>query len=120
MLLEHEVIIANYLKMELELEGFDVMGFVTSGEQAVENVKTLKPDIILMDVKLTGNTDGIAAANIIHKKYNIPIIFMTAYSKLEITEKMKDINPVGCFYKPIYAEILKPVIINYFNNKILT
>jgi len=114
LLVEDEAIVAKYLKMELELEGYLVLDFTPTGEAAVEKAGLDKPDVVLMDIKLAGEMDGVAAAEIITREYGIPIIFMTSYSKLEITKRAKEMKPAGYFNKPVSAEDLKPVIDGLF------
>jgi two-component system, response regulator PdtaR len=114
MLVEDEAIVAKYMKMELELEGFEVTEFIPTGEEAVEKARTNKPDVVLMDIRLAGEMDGITAAEIIIKENGIPIIFMTSYSKLEITKRAKNIKPAGYFNKPVSVEDIKPVIDGLF------
>lgn len=114
MLVEDEAIIARYLRMELELEGFEVMDFIPTGEQAVSLARVKKPDLVLMDIKLAGEMDGVQAAEIIMAELALPIIFMTSYSRLEITRRAKELKPAGYFNKPISAEDLKPLIMEIF------
>jgi len=110
MLVEDEVIIAGYLKLELELEGYIVSGFITTGEEAVEIARIDKPDVVLMDIKLAGEMDGIDAAEIISNESGTPIIFMTSYSRLEITQRAQKITPSRYFNKPVCADDLVPEI----------
>ena len=114
MLVEDEAIVAKYLKMELEEEGYLVLDYIPTGEAAVEKAGLHKPDVVLMDIKLAGEMDGVAAAEIITREYGIPIIFMTSYSKLEITKRAREMKPAGYFNKPVSAEDLKPVIDGLF------
>ncbi|MCF7813747.1 MAG: response regulator [Candidatus Cloacimonetes bacterium] len=114
LIVENEGIIAHYLKLELELEGFDVVGFVASGEEAVKLAAFHLPDIVLMDIKLAGKIDGITAADIISENLQIPIIFMTGYSRFEITQRAKELNPLVFFDKPVSVEVIKSLILDYF------
>ena len=79
LIVEDEVMLSAWLKIQLEDEGYEVCGSFTTGEEAVEFVKETKPDVILMDINLVGKIDGIEAAEVITEKSNIPIIFMTGY-----------------------------------------
>jgi two-component system, response regulator PdtaR len=110
LLVEDEAIIAQYLSLELELEGHEVCGYVATGEEAIQKALSEKPDLILMDINLLGEMDGIQAAEKILEYNYIPIIFMTGYSKLEFTSRAQKLNPLGYFNKPIEVEILSPLI----------
>jgi two-component system, response regulator PdtaR len=114
LLVEDEAIVAQYLSMELELEGYEVCGFVATGEEAIIKAAEEKPDLILMDINLAGEMDGIDSAEVIMTENKIPIIFMTGYSKLEFTDRAKILNPIGYFNKPVEVEMLKPIIDKLF------
>jgi len=117
LVVEDEVIIAKYLKMELELTGYDVCGFVRSGEEAIIKAKEKNPDVILMDINLYGKMDGIDAAKEIISLKDIPIIFCTGYGKKEFVERAQKLNPLAYLRKPILAEEVKEVIDAYFSEK---
>jgi len=111
---EDEAIIAQCLKMELELHGYDVCKFVAEGEEAIETAKEEKPDIILMDINLSGKMDGIEAARQIIALKEIPIIFMTGFNDTNIIKKAKEINPVAYLEKPIEVYEVIPIIESLF------
>src|SRR4030043_1856411 len=79
LLVEDEVITAMLMKIELRKIGYTVAYHVTTGEDAIINAKQNSPDIILMDIRLAGEIDGIEAASIIKSEFDIPIIFITGY-----------------------------------------
>ena len=114
LLAEDEIIIAQCLKMDLEKHGYEVCKFVSRGEDAIETAKKEDPDVILMDIHLSGKMDGIEAAMKIIAHKNIPIIFMTGYNETNIFERAQKINPVACLGKPIEFFELKPVIDSIF------
>ncbi len=114
LVVEDEAIIARYLTMELELEGYEVCGYVGSGEEAVEKMKKENLDLILMDINLKGKIDGIDAAEQIQNLKKIPIIFMTGYSRLEYSERAAKLNPLGYLNKPIEVENIKPLVEKHF------
>jgi diguanylate cyclase (GGDEF)-like protein/PAS domain S-box-containing protein len=83
---------------------------VSTGEQAVEEANIHKPDLVLMDIFLEGEMDGIEAANQIHSRFNIPVIFVTAYNDKQILEQAKISEPYAFITKPfnereLYANI---------------
>ena len=111
---EDEAIIVQCLKMELELHGYEVCKFVAEGEEAIEIAKEEKPDIILMDIHLSGKMDGIEAARQIVALNDIPIIFMTGFNDTNIHKKAQKINPVAYLEKPIEAYEVIPIIESLF------
>ena len=114
LIVEDEAMIAEWLKMEFEDEGFDVLGYVSSGEKAVEVALNKKPEVILMDIYIKGKIDGIEAAQIIKDKLKIPIIFMTGYSNQEYSDKIQKINPLAILAKPVEVYEITSVIQDYF------
>jgi CheY-like chemotaxis protein len=104
LVVEDEVIVAQYLRMELEASGYEVCGFVATGEEAIQKAKKEEPDLILMDIHLAGRTDGIEAAQKILDHRKIPIIFMTGYSQLEVAAREKNLNPTRFLSKPVEVE----------------
>ncbi|GFO96426.1 putative PAS/PAC sensor protein [groundwater metagenome] len=100
MIVEDESIIAEDIRMSLINKGYVVPSVVSTGEAAVEKAKEEKPDLILMDIMLAGKMDGIEAAGIIHSKFNIPVIYLTAYCDEKILERAKITVPFGYLIKP--------------------
>ena len=115
LLAEDEVLIAHCLKMELELNGYDVCSFVASGEEAIEIAKKEDPSLILMDIHLSGKMDGIEAATKILEHNKIPIMFMTGYNDKAIYERAQELNPVSYLEKPIEIFEIQPIIDSVFN-----
>ncbi|MCD6176279.1 MAG: response regulator [Candidatus Cloacimonetes bacterium] len=111
---ENEVIIAQCLKMELESEGYEVCNYVATGEEAIIKAKEENPDIILMDINLSGFIDGIDAAKTITNSQKIPIIFMTGYNEIAIFERAQKINPVAYLEKPVEIYDIEPIIKSIF------
>lgn len=114
LLAEDELLIAQCLKMELEMEGYEICSFVSEGEEAVKTAKKEKPDVILMDIHLSGKMDGIEAAREIIEHKNVPVIFMTGYNDIEMFNRAQKINPVSYLEKPIEIIDLKPIIDSIF------
>ncbi|OQX71848.1 MAG: hypothetical protein B6D62_01245 [Candidatus Cloacimonas sp. 4484_275] len=103
---EDERIIAEDLKMTLQEFGYDVIGIVASGEEAIAETKRLKPDLILMDIMLDGKLNGIETAKDIFIKFKIPVIYITAYADSETLDKAKKTKPFGFLFKPFEEEEL--------------
>ncbi len=115
LIVEDEVMIAECLKMQLEDENYKVYDYLTTGEEAIEFVQNTKPDLILMDINLVGEIDGIEAAEKIKEKSKIPIIFMTGYEETEIYERAQKTKPVAYLTKPVEIWNLKPIFESIFN-----
>jgi len=75
--------------------GYEVEGSAESGRRAVEMARELRPDLILMDVVLPGELNGIEAAEMIKSELDIPIIFISGYGESEYIEEAKLIEPFG-------------------------
>jgi two-component system, response regulator PdtaR len=97
---EDENIVALNIKKTLESIGYKVTAVVNNGEEAIKQVENNKPDLILMDIMLKGLTDGIEAAEIISKNYNIPIVFLTALSDEKTIDRAAFTKPYGYLLKP--------------------
>ncbi|MCD4817588.1 MAG: response regulator [Candidatus Cloacimonetes bacterium] len=114
LIVEDEVILSAWLKMQLEDEGYLVCGSFTTGEEAIEFVQSTTPDLIIMDIDLVGKIDGIEAAEKIKEKSNIPITFMTGYEELEIYERAQKTKPIAYLTKPVEIWNLKPIFESIF------
>ncbi len=100
LIVEDERIIALDLQGRLMRFGYSKPVIAITGLDALKEVEANRPDIILMDIMLSSGFDGIETANIIHEKYNIPIIFLTAYSDKNTLERAKKAEPVAFILKP--------------------
>ena len=87
LVVEDEAVIALRLQQMLTNMGYDVAGIAYSGKEALENIRSLKPDLVLMDIMLPGKLDGIGVAEIVQLELNIPVIFLTAFSEDDIIKK---------------------------------
>lgn len=100
LVVEDEVLVARDITARLSRMGYDVIGDAARGEDAVALALEEKPDLILMDINLRGDMDGIEAAMKIGEAASIPIIFCTAYSNDEILKRAKVTSPYGYVLKP--------------------
>lgn len=107
---EDEIVLAMGIEKSLKAFGYDVIGKVTRGENAIMMAIDKKPDIVLMDIHLEGNVDGIEAAKEIHRKLDIPIIFLTAYSDDETFKKAIEAAPYGYLGKPFRPDDMRTTI----------
>jgi two-component system, response regulator PdtaR len=102
-IVEDEIILANDLKQRLEKLGYVVVGIAGNGKDAIKKTEELDPDLILMDIVLRGDLDGIEIAQKIREIYDIPFIYLTSYYDDEILKRAKNTYPYGYITKP-YAD----------------
>lgn len=100
LVVEDEYIIANEIKEILVDLGYVVPYIVASGEDALQKTKECKPDLILLDIKLKGEMNGIETASKIHSLYDIPVIYLTAYVDKKTLDRAKITSPYGYLVKP--------------------
>jgi len=100
MIVEDESIIAEDLADSLRTMGYAVVDIVSSGEEAIIMAAEKQPNLILMDVMLQGEMDGVTAAEQIQSSLQIPIIFLTAYTDNKTLQRVKATNPFGYIVKP--------------------
>lgn len=105
-IVEDEQDLADNMAAILRSSGFDVVGKEDSGEIAVKKIQQSKPDLILMDIMLNGEMDGIELTQKIREKSNVPIIFTTAYYEQMYLERVSDINYDSFILKPITKDVL--------------
>ncbi len=110
LIVEDEAIIAMELERELQSLGYEVTSIVDTSEKAIEKAKIDKPDIILMDIWIKGEMDGIEAADIMRSRFEIPIIFSITSLDEERTERAKISMPFEYVLKPIQEQDLKKTI----------
>jgi PAS domain S-box-containing protein len=97
---DDERIVAADLRKRVMALGYTVLAVVGSGEDAVREALQHRPDLVLLDIGMEGAYDGIAAAAIIRKEIDIPVIFVTSYSDKETLRRAKEIGPFGYILKP--------------------
>ncbi len=110
MIVEDEGIVGEELKISLEDMDYTVTSIIKSGEQAIEKADQDCPDLILMDIRLKGQMDGIEAAELIRSRLGIAVVFLTAYADDDKLERAKLTMPFGYILKPFQDRDLKVVI----------
>jgi CheY-like chemotaxis protein len=101
LIVEDELIIAEDLRKRLTFLGFNVIGIATTGEDAVARVEETGPDLVLMDISLRGEMDGVEAAKLIQERTGTPIVYVTGHGDPETMQRAKS--------TPGFAFVLKPV-----------
>jgi two-component system cell cycle sensor histidine kinase/response regulator CckA len=110
LIVEDEGIIANNLADSLSRSGYTISGISPSAEDALEKVGTLRPDLVLMDIHLQGEMDGIEGAERLRSEFSIPVIFLTAHANPEFLDRAKRTQPFGYLVKPIrHVELVSAV-----------
>ncbi|OQY29407.1 MAG: hypothetical protein B6244_04120 [Candidatus Cloacimonetes bacterium 4572_55] len=110
LIVEDERIIARDLKFRLEKLGYEVAGMVTTGEGAIDLTPKIQPDLILMDIGLPGNMDGVETAEVICLQTNVPVIYITAYSDPDTLKRVKKTSPYGYLLKPFKYKSLEIIV----------
>jgi CheY-like chemotaxis protein len=110
LVVEDEGITAKALTEVLRELGYDVVGVAVSGWEALEMTIALEPNIVLMDIKLKGDMDGIAAAQRIQTPLNVPVIYLTAYSDEETVRRVVHSRAYGYIVKPFSAGRIQDAI----------
>lgn len=100
LVVEDESIVAMDIKHRAEGLGYNVVGIASSGEEAIEKTKNKQPDLILMDIVLKGKMDGVQAAQVIREQFDIPVVYLTAYSDEKTLGRAKLTGPFGYIIKP--------------------
>jgi len=100
MIVEDENIVALEIQLRLESLGYVVPTVVSSGEEAIKKAETTHPDLVLMDIKLKGEMDGIEAAERIRACFDIPVVYITAYADENTLQRAKITAPYGYILKP--------------------
>lgn len=113
LIVEDENIIALDIRSMLEDLGYMVSDVVSSAEESIEKASKTRPDLVLMDVKLKGNLDGVSAGEEIIKQFQIPIVYLTAYSDQNTIKRISNGNngsQSAVINKPFDEEELQSII----------
>ena len=101
LVVEDELIVAEDLRRRLKAMGYEVTGVVTNGEDAIRRVEELSPDLVVMDISLRGEMDGVEAAHRIRQQFGTPIVYITGHGDPDTLQRAKS--------TPGFAFVLKPV-----------
>ncbi len=110
LIVEDEHIVARDLQQQLEDLGYAAVGHATSGVQALEMATKLRPDLVLMDIQLSGAIDGIEAAQQIRAQLALPVVFLTAFAADDVLARAKLTEPFGYVLKPFTERELRTVL----------
>jgi PAS domain S-box-containing protein len=110
LVVEDDPIVAHLLQQQLVKFGYEVFGTAASGEQALRQIESSRPDLILMDIRIEGQIDGIETATRILRDHHIPVIYLTSSAAEETLERARDTRPYGYLIKPFYDRELHATI----------
>lgn len=116
-IVEDKAAVREHIALVLESAGYEVCGQAGSGEEALNSIGELAPDVILMDIKLSGKIDGIETARRLNEKLSVPIIYLTDHSDTDTFNRAKHTHPVNYLSKPFDSKrLLQAIELAFFNS----
>ena len=100
LVVEDESIVAKDIQHRLSALGYYIPAVASSGEEALKKAEETRPDLVLMDIRLKGAMDGVAAASELRRRFNIPVVYLTAYADNHTLQRAKVSEPFGYILKP--------------------
>ena len=116
LIVEDDGIIASHLQHLLMTFHYSVVDIVTSVEESIQQAIGVKPDLILMDIELAGEMNGVQAAKYIREQLGTPVVYLTAYSEDALLQQAKITEPFGYLIKPVQSRELKATLEIAFHN----
>lgn len=110
LIVEDEILVAREIETHVQEMAYEVVGITIDAEAALQQVTASRPDLVLIDINLPGDQDGIELANEICRRFQIPIVYVTAYADRETLERAKHTHPYGYVLKPFNAQDLRVAI----------
>ena len=110
LVVEDEMLIAKDIEGMLRGLGYEIAALAATGEAAVDAALAGQPDLVLMDVILKGQMDGIEAAGLIKARADVPVVFLTAHTDEATLERIKVSEPAGCLFKPVEQRELRAAV----------
>ena len=110
LVVEDEAVVARDLERSLDDMGYDVIAAVSTGDEALRASDRRVPDVVLMDIRISGDKDGIATASLLRDRYHVPVIYMTAYADNEIVARAAKSSPYGYIVKPFTSREVRSAI----------
>jgi len=112
LIVEDEGIVSLDLRSSLSSFGEIESKIAFTGEEALNMIKKEKFDLVLMDIGLKGEIDGIETAELISNEYSIPVVFLTGFADTDTEKKANELSPVGYMTKPVDEDKLKEIVTN--------
>ncbi|MBN1939914.1 MAG: response regulator [Candidatus Aminicenantes bacterium] len=110
LIVEDEFLLARDISYMLRDLGCHVVGIAATAEDAIDQAGAALPHLVLMDIRLKGQRDGIEAAGEIRRRYGLPLVFVTAQSDEAILEKARSTRPIGILFKPFSENDLERML----------
>jgi signal transduction histidine kinase len=110
LIVEDELIVARDLQQTLNRMGYDAFGIASSAEEAIAIASDRRPDVVLMDIRIKGELDGIQSASILRERFDVPVVYLTAYTDEATIGRVKKTSPYGYLSKPVKSGELRSVI----------
>lgn len=110
LVVEDDSIIREDIQRSLKTLGYPVAGAFTCAEEALAEIESIRPDLVLMDIVLQGRLNGIEAACRIRSQFHVPVVFLTAYSDAITLARAEEAKPAGFIFKPFSARELDDAI----------
>ncbi|MGH8588043.1 MAG: response regulator, partial [Gammaproteobacteria bacterium] len=110
LIVEDEGFVAQMIERRLVRAGYRIAGVSARGEEALVLAEAKRPDLVLMDIHLAGQMDGIAAAEQIRQRFQLPVVFLSAHAEPTMIERARAILPYGYLVKPFKARDLHATI----------
>lgn len=110
LIVEDEAIVALDLASQIQEMGHKVLGIADNAAEAIRLARDKLPDLVLMDVVIKGDRDGVEAGQVIQNELYIPVVFLTAYSDTRTVDRLTQVGPSGYLTKPFLARELKSAI----------
>ena len=112
LVVEDESLVARDLEQTLQRLGYEVVGIARSGAEAVGKAGETRPDLVLMDISLQGDSDGVQAAEVIGRRFGTPVVFLTAHTDKGTVIRAQTAKPAGYLAKPFSPDKLNEAIAN--------
>ena len=104
LIVEDEYLVAKHLRLALEDDGYEVAGVAASSRQALFVAERERPDLVLMDVHIRGDVDGVATAGILREELGVPVVFLTANADDPTFQRALQVGAGGFLTKPFNAQ----------------
>lgn len=110
LVVEDEPNVAEVMRARLESFGYVVCSIVSSGKDALDAMEHRHPDIVMMDIKIKGDMDGVESAGLIRAKFDVPIIFITSFADDKLLKRAQITDPFGYIIKPYEGKQLQVAV----------
>jgi two-component system, cell cycle sensor histidine kinase and response regulator CckA len=110
LVVEDERVVARDIEESLLRMGYDVVGTAASADECLERAETQRPDLVLMDIRIEGALDGIETARILRTRYDVPVIYLTAFADEQTVARARETEAHGYILKPFRAGELRSAV----------